>query len=73
MDWTGCDGVEVIEGKVSGVPLLKNTRVPADLVAECLEAGETIEEIAYNYRLTPEDIVRLSLYMKGQQAAAFQS
>jgi len=37
MDWTGYDGVEVIEDKVSGVPLIKNTRVPAYLVAECLE------------------------------------
>ena len=48
MDWTGCESVEVVPGKVSGVPLIKNTRVPADLVAENLEAGESVEEVAYN-------------------------
>jgi uncharacterized protein (DUF433 family) len=36
MDWTGCEIVEVIPGKVSGVPLIKNSRVPADLVVESL-------------------------------------
>jgi uncharacterized protein (DUF433 family) len=29
MDWSGYDGVETIPGKVSGVPLLKGTRVQA--------------------------------------------
>ena len=72
MDWTGFDGVEVIEDKVSGVSLLKNTRVPADLVAECLDEGETVDEIAYNYHLNPADIVRLKLYMDSHQTAMLQ-
>jgi uncharacterized protein (DUF433 family) len=57
--WEGYDGVEVIEGKVGGVPLIKRSRVPADLVAECLDAGETVDEIAYNYDLKPVDILHL--------------
>lgn len=32
IDWSGCDLVEVIPGKVSGVPLLKNTRLPVEAI-----------------------------------------
>jgi uncharacterized protein (DUF433 family) len=63
VDWSSYEGVEVIPGKVSGVPLLKNSRVPADLVAECLENGETVDEIAYNYDLNPKDVIRLKRYV----------
>ena len=31
-DWSGCPLVEVIPGKVSGAPLLKNTRLPVDAI-----------------------------------------
>jgi uncharacterized protein (DUF433 family) len=62
MDWRGYDGVEVVPGKVSGVPLLKGTRVPADQVIESLDAGETVEEIAYNHDLNPDEILRLKLF-----------
>ena len=32
MDWSDCPLVEVIPGKVSGVPLLKNTRLPVEAI-----------------------------------------
>jgi len=67
IDWSGYDGVEVIPGKVSGAALLIGTRVPADLVADCLDDGETVEEIAYNYDPKPADILRLKLYMDSHQ------
>lgn len=31
-DWSQCPLVEVIPGKVSGAPLLKNTRLPVDAI-----------------------------------------
>jgi uncharacterized protein (DUF433 family) len=31
-DWSDCPLVEVIPGKVSGVPLLRNTRLPVDAI-----------------------------------------
>ena len=39
MDWTDCELVEVIPGKVSGVPLIKGTRIPADTIVENRELG----------------------------------
>jgi uncharacterized protein (DUF433 family) len=32
VDWSDCALVEVIPGKVSGAPLLKNTRLPVDAI-----------------------------------------
>jgi uncharacterized protein (DUF433 family) len=69
MDWTGCEIVEVVVGKVSGVPLIKNTRVPADLVVGSLEAGESIEEVAYNFDLKPADVLVLKRFRDTHQPA----
>jgi uncharacterized protein (DUF433 family) len=32
IDWSQCSLVEVIPGKVSGAPLLKNTRLPVEAI-----------------------------------------
>ncbi len=52
-----------------GVPLLKGTRMPADQVMESLGAGETVEEIAYNHDLRPEDVLLLKVYRDSHQPA----
>ena len=49
MDWTGCELVEVVEGKVSGVPLVKGTRIPADVIVSNFKAGSSVDEVAENY------------------------
>ncbi len=72
MDWSDYAGVERIEGKVGGKPLLKNTRVPADLVVECLDGGETPQEIASNYRLKLQDVLNLKAYRDTHQPAGVQ-
>lgn len=60
MDWGGCELVEVIPGKVSGVPLVVGTRIPADVILRNFEAGSPIEEIGENYpALSPDTISRL--------------
>jgi uncharacterized protein (DUF433 family) len=55
-DWSGCDEVEQVEGKVSGVPILKHTRMQADLVADNYQAGLSVEEIADTYGLDPRQV-----------------
>ena len=71
MDWTGCELVEVIPGKVSGRPLMKGTRIPADFVLDYLEGGDSPEEILVHYpRLTAEVIVGLARFAQTRRAAA---
>jgi len=60
MDWSGCEFVEVVPGKVSGRPIVVGTRIPADLVVEYLDHGTSVDEILENYPgLSREIIERL--------------
>jgi uncharacterized protein (DUF433 family) len=45
IDWTACDDVEIIPGKVSGTWLVVGTRIPADAVIDNAEDGFTAEQI----------------------------
>jgi uncharacterized protein (DUF433 family) len=57
MDWSECALVEVVPGKVSGVPIVKGTRVQADAIVENYEDGSPVEEIADNFDI-PETTIR---------------
>ena len=45
MDWTGCELVEVVPGKVSGKPIIVGTRIPADLIVDYFDHGTDLAEI----------------------------
>ena len=47
-----------MEGKVSGVPLVKGTRIPADFVIEDLKGGATWEKIAETFPSVPTETLR---------------
>ena len=66
MDWSGCNVVEVVPGKVSGASILKGTRVQADSIVENYESGSPVEEISENFGV-PVKTIRQVL------AFAFQS
>ena len=69
MDWSECSVVEVVPGKVSGVPLLRHSRVPADAVLENYEFGESVDDIVYNFELDREDVVAVLAYASERMAA----
>ena len=57
IDWIDCPAVEVVPGKVSGVPILKHTRMQADSVIENYDDGMSVDEIAEAFEL-PKAAVR---------------
>ncbi len=57
MDWTDCPLVEVNPRKLSGTPILKGTRMPADAIVENFTSGLPADEIAEVFQL-PVDGVR---------------
>jgi uncharacterized protein (DUF433 family) len=57
IDWSGCDLVEVVPGKVSGAPILKGTRLPAQTIVDNHDYGMAPTEIAEQFGVT-EDQVR---------------
>jgi uncharacterized protein (DUF433 family) len=67
MDWNDCEVVEVVPGKVSGVPLIRGSRVQADTVLESHRLGESVEEIAYSFDLSPGDIQALLTYANAHE------
>ncbi len=56
MDWSGCEYVERVPGRLGGAPVVRNSRVRADTLIECIELGESVEQIADNYELDIEDV-----------------
>ncbi len=49
IDWTDCELVERIPGKVSGRPVVLGTRILADTIVQDAELGSPLEEIQENY------------------------
>lgn len=72
MDWSSCNIVEIVPGKVSGVPIIRGTRVPADVVLDNHQSGESVEEIAYNFDLQPSDIQLVLAYAASHQSVLRQ-
>ena len=46
VDWSKCEDVESVPGRLSGAWVIKGTRVPAQAVVDNARAGCTAEEIA---------------------------
>ena len=45
IDWTTCELIEQVPGKVSGRPVVRGTRVMPGPIVNSYELGDTIEEI----------------------------
>ncbi len=68
MDWTGCDLVESVPGKVSGQPVIKGTRILADQIVEDAALGSSVNEIAENYpSLSIEKIRKILVFANSHQ------
>ncbi|HEX8322840.1 MAG TPA: DUF433 domain-containing protein [Tepidisphaeraceae bacterium] len=44
MDWSTCDAVERVPGKVSGVAVFSGTRVPVRALFENIQSGATVDD-----------------------------
>jgi uncharacterized protein (DUF433 family) len=49
LDWSQCQVVERVPGKVSGTWVLRGTRMPAATIFENLESGASLDEILQWY------------------------
>ena len=46
IDWSRCEDVESVPGRLSGAWVIKGTRVPAQAIVDNAQAGCSAEEIA---------------------------
>lgn len=70
IDWTGCEFVERIPGKLSGRPIVRGTRILADTIIQSHELGESIEEIHEGFpALAIEQIASLIQFAQSRHVA----
>ena len=68
IDWTGCELVERIPGKVSGQPIVRGTRIMPEPVVRAFDRGESIDEIREGWpSLSAEQIRRLIQFAHTQR------
>jgi uncharacterized protein (DUF433 family) len=54
-----------VPGKVSGQPIVKGTRILADVIVEEFDSGSSIDEIQENYpKLSKETIIDLVAFSR---------
>lgn len=56
LDWSQCPAVESIPGKVSGAWVLKDTRMPVQIIFDNLAAGMDLEEVMDEFSVTREQL-----------------
>ena len=56
LDWSQCPAVESVPDRLSGVWVLKDTRMPVSAIFENLEAGSDIGEIVEQFHVNPEQV-----------------
>jgi uncharacterized protein (DUF433 family) len=49
IDWTQCELIEQVPGKVSGRPIVRGTRILPDAIVNGYEAGDSLDLIHQNY------------------------
>lgn len=60
IDWTTCELIEQIPGKVSGRPIVRGTRILPDAILDSYDLGESIDDLHEGFpALSIEQIKRL--------------
>jgi uncharacterized protein (DUF433 family) len=49
IDWTQCELIEQIPGKVSGRPIVRGPRILPDAIVDSYDAGGTLDDIHEDY------------------------
>ena len=69
IDWTKCELIECVPGKVSGRPVVRGTRIMPEAIVGSYELGETIEELREGFpTLSTAQIQRLIEFAQAQRA-----
>ena len=58
VDWTQCEIIECVPGKVSGRPVVRGTRIMPEAIVGSYEMGETIEELSEGFPTLSTDQIR---------------
>jgi uncharacterized protein (DUF433 family) len=69
IDWTECELIDQVPGKVSGRPIVRGTRILPDAIVDSYDLGETIAELREGFpSLSVRQIERLIEFAHAQRA-----
>jgi uncharacterized protein (DUF433 family) len=70
IDWTACELIERVHGKVSGRPIARGTRILPDAIVGSYDLGDSIDEIHEGFpTLSIAQINRLIEFAHAQRPA----
>jgi uncharacterized protein (DUF433 family) len=68
IDWTQCELIECVPGKVSGRPVVRGTRIMPEAIVGSYDLGETVEELHEGFpTLSVAQIKRLIEFAHAQR------
>ncbi len=68
IDWTKCELIERVPGKVSGRPIVRGTRIMPEAIVGSYDLGESIEELCEGFpALSAAQITRLIEFAHSQR------
>ena len=68
IDWTACELIEQIPGKVSGRPIVRGTRILPDAIVDSYDLGESMVELQEGFpSLSAAQIKRLIEFARAQR------
>ena len=68
MDSTGCEFVEQVPGKCSGLPTIRGTRISPEIVLQYSARGPSVEEVLEDFPTLTSDVVRSLLVFAVENA-----
>ncbi len=69
IDWSNCSLVEVDPLVLSGVPVLRGTRMPANAIVGNFDYGMSVAEISEQFEVPVESIQAILTYAKSHRVA----
>jgi uncharacterized protein (DUF433 family) len=57
MEWTDCEEIEVVQGKMGGRPVVKGTRIEPEVILTDEEYGRTPEQTHASFPTLPVDTI----------------
>jgi uncharacterized protein (DUF433 family) len=71
IDWTACELIERVPGKVSGRPVVRGTRIMPEAIVGSYDLGETIDDLHEGFpALSASQIERLIQFAHAQRGQA---
>jgi uncharacterized protein (DUF433 family) len=58
IDWTACELIEQVPGKVSGRPVVRGTRILPDGIVNSYDLGDSIEDLKEGFPTLSEAQIR---------------